>query len=389
MVSVITSHIRIFATLILSFCLLAIAHGQTPREIAKITLPSVVLVVGEDDEGKAISSGSGFFVREGIIATNNHVIEGASSLYAKTRGSKKLYPLRLIIARPRTDLALFIIDGVRKPPLPLANFNQVEIGDEIYAVGNPAGLEGTFSQGLVSGIRKLEGKDLLQISAPITHGSSGGPILNKSGKVIGVAVGGLGISGNLNFAIPVSELTRLLGAAPKAAPKNPPLDLTGLEDLDLTGIEDVGKIYSYIPTLPPSQLTPNTSQWELVSITDSTSIYRSKNYSSKTPQSTLLSWEQVVPRTDRAKGIIDRLETIKTIAKAIGTKRASEYSYYIKLEEYDCRARNKRALQFLFYDRSGNVLHEVPPIILDTEIPKWFHPPSQSIGATLLNAVCK
>jgi S1-C subfamily serine protease len=239
MIAIKTAHIRKIPVLVLSFCLLAIAQGQTPREVAKRTLPSVVMIIGENNEGKPITLGSGFFVREDIIATNNHVIEGASSLYAKARGNRKLYKLELIIARPRTDLALLKIVGIRKAPLLLANFNQVGIGDEVYAVGNPSGLEGTFSQGVVSGIRKTKSRNYLQISAPISSGSSGGPILNKSGKVIGIAVGGIPTNGNLNFAIPVSELARLLNAVPKSV------------RLNLEGIEHVGEVSAIASKVPP------------------------------------------------------------------------------------------------------------------------------------------
>jgi len=87
---------------------------------------------------------------------------------------------------------------------------QVEIGDEVYAIGNPEGLEATLSQGIISGIRQLGGNRYFQISAPISHGSSGGTILDKSGEVIAVAVGVLGSGQNLNFAIPISEVAALI-----------------------------------------------------------------------------------------------------------------------------------------------------------------------------------
>jgi S1-C subfamily serine protease len=221
-----TSHAKLFATLILLCCLLAVAYGQTPREVAKRTLPSVVLIIGENNKGKAISLGSGFFVRGDVVATNNHVIGNASRLYAKTKDNNKLYPLKLIVARPRTDLALLKITGISRQSLLLADFRGVEVGDEVYAVGNPAGLEGTFTQGLVSGLRKAKDIDYLQISAPISKGSSGGPILDKFGGVIGVAVGVIGTNGNLNFAIPVSELASLM----RVLPEEDSFDFSGLLD---------------------------------------------------------------------------------------------------------------------------------------------------------------
>jgi len=98
-------------------------------------------------------------------------------------------------------------------------------GDEIYVIGNPEGLEGTFSKGVISGIRSIDGRSYFQITAPISPGSSGGPVLNASGEVIGVAVASWRTGQNLNFAIPVFYVRSLLsrrasnevGAAEKPA----------------------------------------------------------------------------------------------------------------------------------------------------------------------------
>ena len=124
---------------------------------------------------------------------------------------------------PRKDLALLGRPSEpRIPPfgefeatlalhgLPLGDSSAVEVGEEVYAVGNPEGLEGTFSQGIISGIRRVGDRDLIQITAPISHGSSGGPVLNKHGQVVGIAVGAIRTGQNLNFAIPASELQLLV-----------------------------------------------------------------------------------------------------------------------------------------------------------------------------------
>jgi len=95
-------------------------------------------------------------------------------------------------------------------PLPLYEDEQPDIGEKIYAIGNPSGLSGTISEGIVSGIRTLEQKKLIQITAPISPGSSGGPVINNFSQVIGVAVGTLTSGQNLNFAIPASYVKKLL-----------------------------------------------------------------------------------------------------------------------------------------------------------------------------------
>jgi hypothetical protein len=94
----------------------------------------------------------------------------------------------------------------------------VQVGDPVYAVGNPQGLEGTFSQGIISSIRDAGLDKLLQITAPISLGSSGGPVLNSKGEVIGVSVATFKAGQNLNFAIPSNYLKALLPNSGLAKP---------------------------------------------------------------------------------------------------------------------------------------------------------------------------
>ncbi len=104
------------------------------------------------------------------------------------------------------------IKGIKGKALKLNTDDSTAIGDEVFAVGNPKGLEGTFSQGIVSSIRKTEKRNLLQITASISAGSSGGAILNDKGEVIGVAVGAIESGQSLNFAIPVLLLRPLVSS---------------------------------------------------------------------------------------------------------------------------------------------------------------------------------
>jgi hypothetical protein len=206
----------------LSFILIFQSVGveaQRPQEIAKRVFESVVLLVMEDSNGQPISIGSGFFVREGVIASNLHVIERASRGYAKIIGQKAKFDIEGTVGTdPERDLVLLKISALRTQPLSLGNSDTVEIGEPIYAVGNPQGLEGTFSQGIVSSIRSVGSDKLLQITAPISPGSSGGPVLNAKGDVIGVAVATFSGGQNLNFAIPSNYLKALLAKAGPAKP---------------------------------------------------------------------------------------------------------------------------------------------------------------------------
>ena len=140
----------------------------------------------------------------------------------------------------KRDLVLLSVPEATAPKLSASDSKQVAIGDEIYAIGNPQGLEGTFSQGIISSIRKIGTDTLLQITAPISPGSSGGPVINVQGQVIGVAAATFLDGQNLNFAIPISYVTSLLqNRAPvkalsvkKPARGNSILDNTGSKNLD-------------------------------------------------------------------------------------------------------------------------------------------------------------
>lgn len=187
-------------------------YAQTAQSIAKTAFGSTVLLVMEDEYGQTLSLGSGFYVRDGEVASNLHVVEGASRGYAKIIGQNAKYEIEGISAvDPERDLVILRISGFSSPALTLGDSESVEVGETIYAVGNPKGLEGTFSQGIISSIRKVESNKLLQITAPISPGSSGGPILRENGEVVGISVATFRGGQNLNFAIPSNYLKTLLG----------------------------------------------------------------------------------------------------------------------------------------------------------------------------------
>lgn len=196
---------------LLMFLGITVAQGQTAPEIAKKVFGSTVLLVMEDTNGQPLSLGSGFFVRDSEVASNLHVVEGAARGYAKVVGQKAKYDIEGVTAIDvERDLVILKISSVRAAPLVLGKSESVQVGESIYAVGNPQGLEGTFSQGIISSIRKVSSDTLLQITAPISPGSSGGPVLNQSGEVIGVSVATFTGGQNLNFAIPSIYLKKLL-----------------------------------------------------------------------------------------------------------------------------------------------------------------------------------
>ena len=197
-----------------------VASALTTEQIAEKALAATVYLEMKDNTGTTLGFGSGFFVKPNQIATNFHVIEGASQGTAKLVGKDTRYQIEGIIATDKdNDLAVLKVTADGIPPLSLGDSDTVNIGAKVYVAGNPKGLEGTFSDGLISR-RERYPKKRLQMTAPISPGSSGGPVLNSAGKVIGISVSvhrALDAQ-NLNFAIPSNYLKALLGEARPAKP---------------------------------------------------------------------------------------------------------------------------------------------------------------------------
>lgn len=191
------------------FC--SVAHGYpTHSQISVQYLPSVVTIVALDFNGRPRSSGSGFFINgSGDVVTSHHVLEGCAraiviapgGVRGTIRGIAKNDPrVDLVVARTslRNTQPLLLGDGVRPAP-----------GEKVICLGNGTGSEAKVATGVIYGVREAGGVRLIQISAVVSEGSSGGPVLNTAGEVIGVAMAFLSQGRGLNFAIPVDYLKTL------------------------------------------------------------------------------------------------------------------------------------------------------------------------------------
>jgi len=201
----------LFVSIVISI-LSSIAFAQTLslEDIIKDALPSVVKIVVYDITGTKRGEGSGFFIARGKIVTNAHVLEGAYS--AEVHSSLNLYKqITITKHNDKVDLALLTVKDVGEPSITLAGTGELRPGQRVLAIGNPLGLERTVSDGLISAVRGIPGEQqLIQISAPISPGSSGGPLLNLQGEVIGVTSAGMSEGQNLNFAIGIETLKQFL-----------------------------------------------------------------------------------------------------------------------------------------------------------------------------------
>jgi hypothetical protein len=205
------SIIIVSAIFLIFFC--RKTSAETAAEIAKRSLPSVVLITIYDSADRPISSGSGFVIDNEKVATAYHVVAGGVSATVKT-ADKIVYPVSCaIVADAGKDLAILQVKKMTDvPSLPLGDSSEVVLGESLVAIGSPLGLEGTITEGIVSAIRESpEYKtEVIQYSAPTSPGNSGGPIVNSRGEVVGIISHQMRSGQNLNFAIPVKWLKIML-----------------------------------------------------------------------------------------------------------------------------------------------------------------------------------
>ena len=191
-------------------CGTTVEAAPTPQEIVEIALDSTAHLGFTDAKGNRWT-GSGFVIHAGHIATNHHVVDNMSIGFAKLVGKEEVYPVEAILEVDKErDLAVIKVGGIDAPALPLGDSDTVQIDDRVYIAGNPRGLEVLFSDGIISAIRGDSTDKIFQMTAPISQGSSGGPVFNEKGEVIGVSFVTLRDGQNLNFAIPVNYLKSLI-----------------------------------------------------------------------------------------------------------------------------------------------------------------------------------
>ncbi len=241
----------IFYTLIFTFSFSLVSNSQTTpgsfADLAEKLMPSVVNIsttqtvvtksnpfpgfefppgspfgdmfkdFGTPQEKQSSALGSGFIIDEkGIVVTNNHVIDGAEDIVVQVNGEKK-FKAKVIGADPLSDIAVLQIETNEKfIPVNFGNSDKARIGDWVVAIGNPFGLGGTVTSGIISARNRSIGlsryEDYIQTDASINQGNSGGPLFNMDGDVIGINTAILGRSGNvgIGFAIPSNSAKQVI-----------------------------------------------------------------------------------------------------------------------------------------------------------------------------------
>lgn len=180
-------------------------------ELVKRIKPSAVAIETFDQKGNSLSRGSGFFISADKIITNRHVIEKSSRVEVHLMNGSKYTAKGVLAIDGEGDLALLQVDIPKEfaIALPLVQSAPLE-GESIVVIGNPFGLEGSVSNGIVSAVREIPGYGkIIQITAPISPGSSGSPVVNMRGQVIGVATLQAAEGQSLNFAVPSERISQL------------------------------------------------------------------------------------------------------------------------------------------------------------------------------------
>lgn len=190
----------------------------TAEQISAKCAPAVFYIDVYALNGALFGSGSGFFIsKDGLAVTNYHVAANSSRLVVTTMDGKTYSDVRILNGDEQNDLALLKVAGSGFPYLELADSSGAVQGQKVYAIGSPLGLENTMSEGIISNPRRvLDGREYIQTSVPIDHGSSGGALLSEEGKVVGVTSESFISTANLNLAVP----SNCIGPLRKSADPN-------------------------------------------------------------------------------------------------------------------------------------------------------------------------
>lgn len=183
-------------------------QGQQPcpeksfEELAQLA-SSVVLIAIHDRQGKIIGSGSGIMIgRNGYILTNNHVASGGYYYSVRIEDDEQVYKTNEVIKyNSVTDLAVIRIQRYLNPIPIYRGSKKLVRGQKVVAIGSPLGLFNSVSDGIISGFRRIDEVDMIQFTAPISHGSSGGAVLNMQGEIIGISTAGFDDGQNINLAV--------------------------------------------------------------------------------------------------------------------------------------------------------------------------------------------
>ncbi|MDQ3059379.1 MAG: serine protease [Pseudomonadota bacterium] len=258
-------HILLLASLSLSCTPLLAA---SPEDVYRHASPAVALVVALGN--KTSSQGSGVIIATNVVATNCHVIQGASTI-AVMSGTQKTIA-RTIYTDSKRDVCLLSVGIAGGLPATLSSASDLRVGQRVYAIGAPRGLNLSLSEGIVSSLRGDDTAKLVQTTAQISPGSSGGGLFDDQGRLVGLTTFKIHNGEGLNFALPSEWLAEALTAINKRNSTNRTLaaskperdeSVTSLALLTATSLNEGGCPFDQPPELPPknSARIDNYKKW--------------------------------------------------------------------------------------------------------------------------------
>lgn len=191
--------------------------AQQPLDAQKLfreVSSSVVKVAGSNDDGESMQ-GSGVVIAAKTVVTNCHVVGGSNQ--STVEHMDELYSASLLASDEEHDLCLLNVPGIEARAIKLGSSTSSEVGETVFAVGAPRGFSNSLSQGIVSGLRRVGNAKLIQTTAAISHGSSGGGLFNARGDLIGITTLYIDDSQQLNFAVPAEWVHSLMTGGIHAA----------------------------------------------------------------------------------------------------------------------------------------------------------------------------
>ncbi len=185
----------------------AAADGRSAEDVFANVSGSVVRINVANAGGEITSTGSGVVIGSGMVVTNCHVALRGESLEVKVGGAS--YSASVDVADEERDLCRLSVSGFSAPSVSIGSIETVRVGQRVFAIGAPQGLDLTISDGIVSALREMQGGRVIQTSAPVSPGSSGGGLFDTSGKLIGIVTFQTRTGQNLNFAVPADWVSEI------------------------------------------------------------------------------------------------------------------------------------------------------------------------------------
>ncbi len=183
----------------------------SPETLYEKVAPSIVMIGTFNAQKQLAGLGSGVVIGPAQVVTNCHVLRKATSIYIKSGNAT--YKAILRHPDPERDLCQLEVTDLQSPAVEIGSIKDIRIGQKVYALGNPRGLERTLSDGLVSALRGENDDQMIQTTAPLSPGSSGGGLFDARGRLVGITSRGRRDGGNIGFAIPADWISEVPGRA--------------------------------------------------------------------------------------------------------------------------------------------------------------------------------